>query len=209
MGTVILICEYQSSGRSGYRVKMNTDPENTVGQTYIKGKSRDTARETAIWRAQYIHNNPFPAKRPETTKVRPARCPKPCNPLTDRWGARVTHAWRKRKKQAESTVVEAEAETEAELLSSRPAWVVDHNLASLWMKGLSEDMIPEELRLSPTEMAKLERLREWAADKAEETAQAPALPLQALTTPPPPPVRRCRRVQGQSYLLGCRNALRL
>ena len=102
----------------------------------------------------------------------------------------MTHAWQKRKKQAEGTVVEAEAETPAELslLSSRPAWVVDHNLASLWMKGLSEDMIPEELRLSPTEMAKLERLREWAADKAEETAQAPALPLQALTTPPPPPV---------------------
>ena len=93
----------------------------------------------------------------------------------------MTHAWQKRKKQAEGTVVEAEAETPAELLSSRPAWVVDHNLASLWMKGLSEDMIPEELRLSPTEMAKLERLREWAADKAEETAQAPALPLQALT----------------------------
>ena len=100
----------------------------------------------------------------------------------------MTHAWQKRKKQAEGTVVEAEAEAEADLLSSRPAWVVDHNLASLWMKGLSEDMIPLELRLSPAEMAKLERLREWAAGKAEETAQAAALPLEALTTPLPPPV---------------------
>ena len=72
-----------AGGRWGYRVKMNTDPENTIGQTYIKGNSRGTAREAAIWRAQYIFDNPFPAKRPETTKVRPARCPKPCNPLTD------------------------------------------------------------------------------------------------------------------------------
>ena len=59
----------------------------------------------------------------------------------------VTHAWQKRKKQAEGTVVEAEAEAE-DLLSSRPTWVVDHNLADLWKDGLSEDMIPEDLRLT-------------------------------------------------------------
>ena len=93
----------------------------------------------------------------------------------------------KKRKKAEGTVAEAEALVEAEGLSSRPAWVVDHNLANLWKDGLSEDMIPEDLRLSPAEMAKLERLREWAAVETaalEEAAQPPA----PLTAPPPPPV---------------------
>ena len=31
---------------------------------------------------------------------------------------------------------------EEKLLSSRPAWVVDHNLCHLWSKGLDESMIP-------------------------------------------------------------------
>ena len=75
-------------------------------------------------------------------------------------------ASQKRKKKAE--VVEAEAEAEAELLSSRPAWVVDHNLAPLWMKGLSEDMIPEELRLTPEAAAQLKRLCQWAERQVAE-----------------------------------------
>ena len=59
-----------SKGRTGYRVKMRLDPENSNDQTYIKGVTRDTPREAAIWRAQYIHDNPFPPKQPGNKKVR-------------------------------------------------------------------------------------------------------------------------------------------
>ena len=43
---------------------------------------------------------------------------------------------------AEHRRATAEAKEE-ESLSTRPAWVVDHNLANLWSEGLDEDMIPD------------------------------------------------------------------
>ena len=63
----------------------------------------------------------------------------------------------------------AEAKEE-ERLSSRPAWVVDHNLCHLWSEGMDESMIPEELRLSADVLGQLQRLCQWAE---EQHRQAP------------------------------------
>ena len=73
---------------------------------------------------------------------------------------------------------------EEKLLSSRPAWVVDHNLCHLWSKGLDESMIPEELRLSADAMAQVQRLCQWAEQQVAELEQADE---QAPLPPPPPP----------------------
>ena len=56
-------------GRTGYRVKMCIDPENCTKQTYIPGDTVDEPRKAAVWRAQYMYDHPFPAKRPNTKKV--------------------------------------------------------------------------------------------------------------------------------------------
>ena len=45
------------------------DPENCTKQTYIPGDTVDEPRKAAVWRAQYIYDHPFPAKRPNTKKV--------------------------------------------------------------------------------------------------------------------------------------------
>jgi len=78
-----------------------------------------------------------------------------------------------------------EAEEE-EVLSSRPAWVLDHNLANLWADGLDEDMIPEELRLTADTVAQIKRLQVWAEERVTELELEQPQPQ---PPQPPPPVQ--------------------
>jgi hypothetical protein len=68
---------------------------------------------------------------------------------------------------------ETEEETEEETyLSSRPAWVVDHNLCNLWSEGLDEESIPKEVRLTADALAQIGRLQAWAAVQVAELRKA-------------------------------------
>lgn len=65
-----------------------------------------------------------------------------------------------------------EESNDEERLLSRPAWVLDHNLANLWSEGMDEDTIPEDLRLTAGEAAKIKRLQAWAEEQVAELEQA-------------------------------------
>jgi hypothetical protein len=77
----------------------------------------------------------------------------------------------------------AEAKEE-EHLSSRPAWVLDHNLCRLWSEGLEEDMIPENLRLTADAMAQVKQLCRWAEGQVAQLEQGVEQPQ---PQPQPPP----------------------
>ena len=98
----------------------------------------------------------------------------------------------KKRKQADTTATTVEAETES--LSTRPPWVIDQNLANMWKDGLSEDEIPESIRLSPATIDELVRLREWAAQEValQETVERLTAGPAALETPLPPPAAAAR-----------------
>ena len=89
---------------------------------------------------------------------------------------------------------EAQAEED---LSSRPAWVLDHNLANLWADGLNEDTIPEQLRLTADTILQIKRLQEWVEAQVAEKEQE-----QEQRQPPPlrPPRALC--LQHRFFYLG-------
>ena len=60
---------------------------------------------------------------------------------------------------------------EEERVFSRPAWVLDHNLCDLWSKGLEENMIPEDLRLTAEALAQVKQLCQWAERQVGHVAE--------------------------------------
>ena len=126
-GRLPLVCSTESStgwqdvlpklllgGRTGYHVKMRLDPENCNDQTYIKGTTRDTPREAAIWCAQYIYNNTFLPKDPGIKKVRLALAQYLSFPsMTAACACALLAPSQKRRKQAEGTLAVVETEREA------------------------------------------------------------------------------------------------
>ena len=80
----------------------------------------------------------------------------------------------------------AEAEEEEEeRLSNRPAWVLDNNLCYLWSEwALSEDTIPEEVRLTAEAVAQVQRLCQWAKGQVAQLE----LELEQEQQPPQQPV---------------------
>lgn len=63
-------------------------------------------------------------------------------------------------------------EANEEKVSSRPTWVLDHNLCHLWQDwGLDEEGIPESLRLTVDAQAQIARLLAWAAQTVDQLAQ--------------------------------------
>ena len=80
----------------------------------------------------------------------------------------------------------AEAKEEERLLT-RPAWVLDHNLANLWSDGLEEDMIPEEVRPTADALAQVKRLCQWAERQVAELEQVTEQVEAPLQQPQPSP----------------------
>ena len=161
-----------------YHAKLRLDPSKK-DQTTLPGEGLFTPLEAAIRYAEYVAEHPFPTK---ASKVRrQSDSATLLSSLLSRAGLLSLSHVPQRKAEA---VAEVEAEAGAELLSSRPAWVIDHNTATLWQRPFfSEDMIPENIRLSAAATAELLRLREWAAGAVVELEEATEAEVEA---PPPP-----------------------
>jgi hypothetical protein len=91
-----------------------------------------------------------------------------------------SHAEKKGRRQEEE---DEEEELWAEVMTTRPAWVVDADTYNLWDIGLRESHLPVDVRLSPEAAAQVLRLREWAA--AEMARRAKEAEVQRQPQPQP------------------------
>ena len=173
----------------GYHVKMRKDPNNSGAQDTLPGKALDTPREAAIRRAEWIAEHPFPPKA-AGRKVRPPFAPsfsESHHVMCDSCLSQV-----KLKRKAEGK--------EEERLSSRPAWVVDHNLCTLWSEGLDEEMIPEELRLTADAKAQVKRLQMWAEEQVAQVEQEQQGQQEQPLPPPPAPLPTVPTVAAAAFV---------
>ena len=82
---------------------------------------------------------------------------------------------------------EEEEQIWADVMVTRPAWVVDADTYNLWELGLDGSDIPDDVRLSPEAAAQVLRLREWAAAEVARRAKEAAGPAQPQVQPQPQP----------------------
>ena len=122
-------------GKVGYNVKMRLDPENSSVQSFLKGGAVASPRAAAIRRAEFVAEHPFPPK----AAGRKVCCPCYLDAMTaislmcDCACATVC---------VQRKLTSKEETNEEDVLSSRPAWVIDHNLCHLWSEwGLDEEGI--------------------------------------------------------------------
>ena len=80
---------------------------------------------------------------------------------------------------------EEEEQIWADVMVTRPAWVVDADTYNLWELGLDGSDIPDDVRLSPEAAAQVLRLREWAAAEVARRAKEAAAQPQVQPQPQP------------------------
>ena len=59
-----------------------------------------------------------------------------------------------------------------EAVTTRPAWVVDHNTYKLWEQGLDESMMPADIVFSEETAEQVKRMLAWAAARVAELDDA-------------------------------------
>ena len=92
-----------------------------------------------------------------------------------------------------------------EAVTTRPAWVVDHNTYKLWEQGLDESMMPADIVFSEETAEQVKRMLAWAAARVAELDDARLQPQAAPPQPPPQPSQeegpRVRGTEGPSLAL--------